>query len=506
MADSSVKKECVMKQIVLVTSIAPKDIENQKSALNSWIEAGFRIVSCNIRDEIEVIEKEFPQIEFVEMKRDGRGIIGKPCPYIYDMLQVAEEKAEDICGIVNSDIHLCKFNEKMYTYIREQAAKYILFMRRNEVNSLKDINSFQCDMFFGGIDVFIFHKEAVKVIDDDGLLLGQAMWDYWLPLMFERNNMKMREFMNPIVFHVKHAVRWKDDITTDISWKICRKYFPEVKKENAVFVLKDKFFLLISSEDMGICWVSDKTAKKKVAISCKAEIKPKIVEAVALQTHKHIVVADSKEDIVDYDYIFSLPYVPILCHVFVDTILWIMENYNFRIMNVLTYIRGNRTNALHIGNCCNIAIKRFNRELETIKVLQKRYDFKKNDQVTLCTTYVCSVQIEENEKTIWKRDGFCGKILIYPAGYMARVWARRYKDISDQMQIVGFVDGSTSVQNTLIEGLPVYSPDKILEQKEYDRIVIVSNIYQEEIYDMLREKVPENKLIIWNEFNLKNMI
>ena len=28
----------------------------------------------------------------------------------------------------------------------------------------------------------------------------------------------------------------------------------------------------------------------------------------------------------------------------------------------------------------------------------------------------------------------CGKILIYPAGYMARVWARRYKDISDQMQ------------------------------------------------------------------------
>lgn len=78
-----------MKQIVLVTSIAPKDIENQKSALNSWIEAGFRIVSCNIRDEIEVIEKEFPQIEFVEMKRDGRGIIGKPCPYIYDMLQVA---------------------------------------------------------------------------------------------------------------------------------------------------------------------------------------------------------------------------------------------------------------------------------------------------------------------------------------------------------------------------------------------------------------------------------
>ena len=495
-----------MKNIVLVTSIAPKDMDNQKRALDTWINAGFRIISCNVKEELELVQKNFPQVEFVEMERHGGEVIGKPCPYIYDMLLTARENADEICGIVNSDIYLYKFDANMYTYIYKQAKEHILFMRRNDVDSLDDVDNLEYDMFFGGIDVFIFNKNAVDIIEDDGLLLGQAMWDYWLPIMFAHHGMQVREFTNPVIFHIKHAVRWSDDVTADISWKICTKHFPKIEKENAVFFLKDNFFSLISKVDIGICSVSDKTAEKTVLLVCGAKEKEELEKKVVFQTHRYITVSDSVEGAAGYDYVILMPYIPVLCSCFIDTLLWVMENYDVPAISIMTYVRGNRTNALHIDNCCSMALKRLNRELKTITVWKSSSFFDGAAAVKLCTTYVCSICIQENEEIIWERDGFGGRTLVYPAGYMARLWVRRYKEIDRRMQIVGFADSSASMQNTLAEGLPVYAPDIILQQDQYDKIVIVSNLYQEEIYNMLRKKVKEEKLVVWNEFSLKNVI
>lgn len=490
-------------RIKMVTSIAPKNIENQKQALQSWMENGFDIISCNVRDEIEQIESEFPQVEFVEVKRDGRALMGKPCPYIYDMLQVLKEKADDICGIVNSDIHLCNFSQAIYDSIWEETHQEIHFIRRNDIERLEDVKEMDYDMFFGGIDVFFFKKRDIECIEDDGLLMGQAMWDYWLPIMFCENGKVIKEILNPIIFHVKHALGWNDDITAELSWKICRKHFCMIAKEDSVIYLKEKFFRIISKPDLGKCFVSEDISKKKVLILCKPEFIKKYKKDIIFQTHKNIELVKEIEVDKEYDYAVNLPHDITLSHSFVDTIIWVMETFRKSMMHVMPYAMGNQSATLGIGNCCNIALKRLKNELDDICVWKR--DARTEEKVSLCSTCICSIGMEEDERIIWEREGFCGKVLIYPAGDMARTWVRRYRAIATKVEIVGFVDGMEKKKNTFVDGIPVFSPEIVLQQDRYDRIVIISNIYQEEIYEMLKQKVPEEKLIIWNEYSRKNI-
>lgn len=489
-----------MKNIVLVTSIAPKGLENQKRALDTWMKAGFQIISCNIKEEICLIEDEFPQIEFVEVRRDGREIMGKPCPYIYDMLQVVKERNVDICGIVNSDIYLYKFSDEIYEYIEKEACKKVLFIRRNDINDLCDIENFEFELFFGGIDIFFFPKSSIDLLEDDGLLIGQAMWDYWLPIMFNENGLDIKEIFNPVAFHIRHAMRWSDTLTADISWEICKKHFSAVEKDKAVHFLKDKFFKLMSRLELGVCVTKEVYANRSVCCVCNRNDKQVMEKYLSAQTHKNCVISETTKDKKDFDYIIRLPYGVNLSSAFIDNIIWSMEEYRLSYMSVMPYVRGNRTGTLNVGNCCNAVLKRLKNELEDICVWRKTEETKLSSIENVSTSCICSVYMEENEKVIWEKDKFSGETMIYPAGYMAREWVRRYRNIAVEIEIIGFIDNSKNMQNTIIEGIPVFSPDIVYQTELYDKIIIVSNIYQEEIYDKLKEYVPVEKLVVWNEF------
>lgn len=58
--------------ITIATSIAPKNIENQKLATESWVKCGFKVVSVNIKQEIKQLRSQFPHVTFHEAKRDAR--------------------------------------------------------------------------------------------------------------------------------------------------------------------------------------------------------------------------------------------------------------------------------------------------------------------------------------------------------------------------------------------------------------------------------------------------
>lgn len=493
-----------MKKIKLVTSIAPKNIENQKKALQTWIESGFDIISCNVKKEIELVKAEFPEVEFVEMKRDGHELMGKPCPYIYDMLQVLKERADEICGIVNSDIHLRNFTQEMYQTVWKDAHEEIHFMRRNDVESIEDITKMKYDMFFGGIDVFIFQKKDIECIQDDGLLMGQAMWDYWLPIMFCENGKKVREILNPVIFHVKHELGWNDDITRQLSDKICGKHFKNSSLDDSVNFLKEKFFRILSMPNIGKCLEMERLENKEILITCKPEHKEKMRKRISAQTHKCIKVVDENEiETISYDYAIRLPYDLEIDNAFVSTVIWIMETFQEAIIHVMPYARGKLSKELEIGNCCTVALKRLQKELEAICAWKKGTTIEKD--IKLCTTCICSICIEDDEKIIWEREKFSGKVLVYPAGYMARKWVKRYRNIAKNVEILGFVDSMKKMQGIDVDGISVFSPEIISKQENYDKVLVVSNIYQEEIYEMLREIIPEEKIVVWNEYSSKNL-
>ena len=119
--------------IVLGTSLAPVNIEKQVKSVKSWIDNGFYVISCNPKEEIEMLKESFTDIpvEFVEIKRTAEEICGKKLPYVQDILDVASRRAEKVCGFINSDIMFSHMPERMYDFILNEASKSIIFGRRD---------------------------------------------------------------------------------------------------------------------------------------------------------------------------------------------------------------------------------------------------------------------------------------------------------------------------------------------------------------------------------------
>jgi len=484
-----------MKKITLVTSIAPKNILNQKAAILSWMESGFRIISCNCLQEIEVLKDEFPMVEFVETERDATAVMGKPCPYIYDMLQILKQSKCEVGGIVNSDIHLRNFSKDMYEFLFQEAKSKAVFMRRHEVDTLDDAQNLNSFMYLGGIDAFFFSKGILHLLPDDNLILGQIMWDYWIPIYLDKMGIGIKELINPVIFHVRHSAQWDAGMVDNITKDLCEKYFPNINKEDSTSFLKEKFWEIISDTNLQICYVTDEMREKKVRIKSKKDN-----FNLQEQTHKNAAAGCGDESA---DYLVDIPYPIVANSVMLDLIIWTMETYCCNYMQWNVYWRNKTTYRLVVDNGNEQMLTKFNAQISPITVLKSDSKVRDNKGFAKknCQVYSCSVLVEEPGKeaiNIYK-----GKYYLYPAGFVAQKWVERYAKIADGMEILGFIDKSKLLQGRKIYDLEVFSPAVLNEFDSYDKVLIISNMYNEEIYQELAEKIPKEKLEIWNEFDGK---
>lgn len=487
-----------MKEIVLVTSIMPRNLLNQKLAVDSWIENDFRIVSCNSREEILLMQNEFPEVEFVEVHRDARKIMGKPCPYIYDMLQILKQRIKTVGGIVNSDIHLRNFDQAMYNFLYQEVRDKAIFIRRHDINELQEALFLQSQMFFGGIDVFFFNKDTLNFIPDDELILGQVMWDYWIPIILKMNGINVKELINPVAFHVRHPIQWETKATDIIAQRLCKKYFPEVTMENATFYLKNKFLDLMSDRDLQICYVTEEMKESEVVVQTDD-----ICCQISNQTHRKTTVLRKGQQIpLNCKYFFKMPHYIIPCRVMIDLAIWVMEQYRWKNMQLEAYWRGNLSDNLKIENCNEQMLEKFNMDIFPSSVIGcSEYKETDNETIRICNVYTCSVYVEENTTKIWNANSLKGKVYIYPGGYTAQMWIRRFAKEIKTIEVLGFVDQSVDMQKKSVCGYQVYSPDVLDDIQSYEKVVIISNMYTDEIYQSLIKRIPKDKILIWNEFD-----
>lgn len=192
--------------ITLVTSIAPRNIENQQCAIESWLRLGFRVTSLNIESEIPKLSPLFKDVEFRHVSRDAQAECGRPLVYLEDMFGFLREEGTAISGIINSDIHLHATRETM-NFIVEQARGSMVFACRIDVDALGDQAG---EVFWEGFDVFIFDKMILDSLAKTRFCLGQPWWDYWLP--FSASYMPgvhlPKILTSPFAVHVKHKVNW----------------------------------------------------------------------------------------------------------------------------------------------------------------------------------------------------------------------------------------------------------------------------------------------------------
>lgn len=204
--------------MALATSLAPGNFDNQQKAVQSWLKAGFLVLSVNTPEEIGRLRLHFPQVHFVGAARTGQEDFGKPMIYIDDLLGALKDTQIEMVGLINSDIHLSLEPVHLDEIVRRTQEAVICVNRLN----VKQMDSRDGVLFVGGFDVFFFRRWMLERIPPSRFCLGIAWWDYYIPIVCVLNQIPMVCFQEPIAWHIRHPLNWDK-----IQWTKAARYFFE---------------------------------------------------------------------------------------------------------------------------------------------------------------------------------------------------------------------------------------------------------------------------------------
>lgn len=181
-----------------ITSISPFNIEQTKYCLSTWRKYLNTIVAVQSKEEIQLLEKEFPEVTFVETNKFGDAFHSK-CPTIRSLV----DQGPGV--IINSDIsitgHSSLFEKNIATFEEDVLRCGVRFDYKNP-NSKKRQNMF-------GIDVFCITETLKQVLVNTEFTIGQPGWDYYFVLEADRNNLTIKTQRYPIMFlHKTHTTNW----------------------------------------------------------------------------------------------------------------------------------------------------------------------------------------------------------------------------------------------------------------------------------------------------------
>lgn len=193
-------------RIVVATSIAPKNIEQQKSAITSWLYHGFEVISVNTEPEIAILKSDFLDVTFVETKCDARETMGRPLIFLDDVFVALKSSPATVCGIINSDIHLCT-DIPLYDFVAAEAKGAFICGHRYDVENLSAAPG---KLYLNGYDIFFFDRSVLDLLPPSPFCLGATWWDIWVPLAMILKKVPAKRIIAPLAFHVLHKNRWDE--------------------------------------------------------------------------------------------------------------------------------------------------------------------------------------------------------------------------------------------------------------------------------------------------------
>lgn len=213
--------------VTIATSLAPWNTGLQEQAIQSWLSAGFQVVSLNVADELPLLQKRFPNVEFIVPYRNAKKKYGKPLIYVNDLLDVLKQSDAAVCGIVNSDIH---FRDKhLYPFLLRETPGAFVYGARIEVDTLQDPNG--CiDPW--GFDYFFLDRSLISYFPQADYCLGAPMWDFWLPLTALGYGIPVKKIMTPHAFHLRHEARYDSAALCDMARALSQTIAPPFELTN----------------------------------------------------------------------------------------------------------------------------------------------------------------------------------------------------------------------------------------------------------------------------------
>jgi hypothetical protein len=207
-------------QPTVATSIAPRNLEIQKIAIDSWLELGFSVTSLNIQEEVDYLSPFFKGVKFLTLNRSGRNLYGKNYAYISDIIYYLNFSENNLCGIINSDI-IMRIDSSLLKLLEFEYRDSLLFASRRDLNCLSDQEG---TIFDVGFDVFFFDRKLLSAFPSSKFCLGVPWWDYWFPWVALQNGFSVKYVATPIAYHLKHEANYDHHLWNRVGMKFLRQY------------------------------------------------------------------------------------------------------------------------------------------------------------------------------------------------------------------------------------------------------------------------------------------
>ena len=476
-------------KILLATSIAPHNIENQMHSVQSWMDCGFEIISCNAKDEIEQLGKLFTDMRFIEVKRDARCEKGRPLVYVYDILQELKWFDRKVCGIVNSDIHLRNISKDMYDLLIRETKDSLVFGHRYDVDSLSE----KLGDKYIGVDLVLFDKALIDIYQDDKLVMGAAAWDYWMVFIAKHYGKEVKELLDPVAFHIRHPQAWSDMEDLESKRRLAEKYCENSSAQTIITQIDGS--VLKCKTKLAYC---EHSSHKKVLIVINGKIRDETMDSILRQNYGNFEIAPDYLDRkyrAEVDYVL-IPYDGIVYNEHflsymltsaadaesVTTSLAVFSESSL-FFNVTSRHLKRLRGEVYYG--CSLIKPEFLLSTDYRKLSAFHYvEFSDKDLVQITyRDYVDAVITSDNRK----------RYFLWGAGSNTRYVLDRID--SSQQTIIGIVDSDPLLSGQLIDGIPVVNVEALADEQKYDAVLITPLRWEKEIYSQLEKMIPEEKIL-----------
>jgi len=161
----------------------------------------------NTAAEIEVLQKEYRNIELVETKKTVYPLLTKKLVNINALIELAAE-LDDSLLIINSDIIIKELPE-----LKQDG---ITILSRYDYEEDMEESS----MFIWGFDGFFIPKHFLNIFPPSVYALGACFFDLSIPLRAIQSGVPVYYPKGKFIFHKKHEAQWSMP-----EWERMGRYF-----------------------------------------------------------------------------------------------------------------------------------------------------------------------------------------------------------------------------------------------------------------------------------------
>jgi hypothetical protein len=210
---------------VVATTFSPRNVAGQSKAMQTWVDAGFRVHVLNWPEELSALPKSGPDVSYLAAPEESRSGFSPMVPLdaLADHLRGLTPQPESHVGIVNSDVYLS--DPARLQQALAHAEFQLVFSSRLEVSEADAIEGEPHD---DGYDCFFFSPIGIASLPRSPFLLGVPWWDFWPPVSLLLRGLRIGRLVQPVVKHIQHENRWSSEQWLDVG----RQFYTSVLQVN----------------------------------------------------------------------------------------------------------------------------------------------------------------------------------------------------------------------------------------------------------------------------------